>query len=130
MKGSGKVLSGIAVGTFLMLLYVHFQISSVIVSFELGKVSQIYATKQELLRRLQFNVNQLKVPRFLEEKMKKNELTLGLPNDIQVVEVPPVMDLSLPVKQEVKNVPSYTAAFSKLFGRLIQTAQAKTDPSA
>lgn len=130
MKGSGKILSGIAVATCMLLFYVHLQVSSVIVSFELNKTSQTYATKQELLRRLQFNVEQLKAPHHLEEKMKKHELTLGLPNKIQVVEVPPIPELALPMKPDVKSEPPYSSAFSRFFGRLIQTAQAKTNTPA
>jgi len=129
MKGSGKVLSVIGFITCMMLFYVHLQIASVIVSFELNRTSKTYAMKQELLRRLEFNVNQLKAPRLLEEKMKKNELTLGLPGKIQVVEVPPMPNLHLPVRQGEKHDSGYSSAFTKFFGRLIQTAQAKTDTS-
>ena len=127
MKGSGKVLSGIAIVTCMMLFYVHLQVSSVIVSFELNKTNQNYATKQELLRRLQFNVEQLKAPRFLEERMKKHDLALGLPNRIQVVEVPNVAKLEFPMEQDLSKIPSVTSGLTKFFGRLIQTAQAKTD---
>ena len=130
MKGSGKILSIIAAVTGMLLFYVHLQVSSVVVSFELSKTSKTYATKQELLRRLEYNVGQLKAPQHLEKIMKKHDLTLGLPNKIQVVEVPPVPDLPFILKQDVKSGAAYPAAFSKLFGRLIQTAQAKTDTPA
>jgi cell division protein FtsL len=130
MKGSGKVLSIIAVVTCMLLFYVHLQIASVIVSFELSKTSKTYTARQELLRRLQFNVGQLKAPRLLEEKMKKSDLSLGLPDRVQVVEVPPVPEAVLAMKQDVKSISHYSATFSKFFGRLIQTAQAKTDTPA
>lgn len=127
MKGSGKILGFITVLTCMMLLYVHLQVSAVIVSLELNKSSRNFATKQEMCRRLQYNVEQLKAPRLLEEKMKNHELTLGLPNKVQVVEVPAVPELMLPVAQHEKASAAYASAFSKFFGRLIQTAQAKTD---
>lgn len=126
MKGSGKVLSLISIVTCMMLVYVHFQVASVIVSFELNETSRNLATKQELLRRLQFNVDQLKAPRLLEEKMKKNELTLGLPNKIQVVEIPSLPEMALSMKPDATDTASYASAISKFFGRFIQTAQAKT----
>ena len=129
MKGSGKILSIIASVVCMALLYVHLQISSLVVSFEFNNTSRTYATKQELLRRLQFNVSQLKAPRFLEEKMKKNELTLGLPNKIQVVEVPPMTEMTLPVQRGAKSLSSHSSGFSEFLGKLIQTAQAKTDAS-
>ena len=127
MKGSGKILGYIVVVTCFMVLYVHLQVSSVIVSLEINKSSRHLATKQELYRRLQFNIDQLKAPRLLEEKMKTHELTLGLPNRVQTVEVPRVPELKLPIGQDAKASTAYVSTFSKFFGRLIQTAQAKTD---
>lgn len=129
MKGSGKILSVVGVVTCMMLFYVHLQVASVIVSFDLNKTSWTFATKQELLKRLQFNVDQLKAPRLLEEKMKKNEIALGLPDRIRVVEVPPMAGVRLAsMRQDAKSVTS-SSAFSKFFGHLIQIAQAKTDSS-
>ncbi|OQA57112.1 MAG: hypothetical protein BWY42_00736 [Candidatus Omnitrophica bacterium ADurb.Bin277] len=127
MKGSGKILSGIACLTVLLLFYVHLQISSVIVSFDLHRSSQALEEKQEVLRRLQFNVGQLKAPQLLEEKMKKHDLALGLPNKVQVLDVPSVPDFSRIATQDAAVDSSVGSSFSSIFGRLIQTAQAKTD---
>jgi len=130
MKGSGKILMGIASVTCLMLMYVHLQVASVIVSFNLYERSNVFTQKQELLRRLQFNVDQLKAPRLLEEKVKKYQLSLALPNKVESCEVPMIPELFGPSSREPRTISASPSAFSQFFGQLIQTAQAKTDFSS
>ncbi len=130
MKGSGKILVAIAGLTCLMLFYVHLQIAAVLVSFDIHKSSKVCAEKQEILERFKYKVEQLRAPRLLEEKMKKRELGLSLPNKILVVEVPPVPEFVVPVARESKQAPSFSSAVSSFLGRWIQTAQAKTDLSS
>lgn len=130
MKGSGKILIFIAVLTCLMLVYVHLQIVSVLISFDIHKDSCALTEKQELLRRLQFKVDQLKAPRFLEEKMKRHELGLTLPNKIQVVEVPPVPEFAISLPNALEPAHSFSSRVTNFLGRWIQTAQAKTDLSS
>jgi hypothetical protein len=130
MKGSGKILILLAALTCAMLFYVHLQVASVLVSFDLHKSSRALAEKQELLHRFQFKVDQLRAPRLLEQKMKRHELGLALPNKIQVVEVPPVPELVFPVAQEKKTPRTFSSEVSSFLGRWIQTAQAKTDLSS
>lgn len=129
MKGSGKILILIVILTCSMLFYVHLQVASVLVSFEIHKSSRALAEKQELLRRFQYKVDQLRAPRLLEEKMKRHEMGLALPNKIQVVEVPPVIELAIPVVSEQKVARTFSSEVSNFLGRWIQTAQAKTDIS-
>ena len=130
MKGSGKILVFIAGLTCLMLFYVHLQIAAVLVSFDIHKASKMCAEKQEILGRFKYKVEQLRAPRLLEEKMKKHELGLSLPNKIQVVEVPSVPEFVIPLAQEPKAAPTLSSAVSSFLGRWIQTAQAKTDLSS
>ena len=130
MKGSGKILILIAVVASAMLFYVHLQVASVLVSFDIQKSSRAVAEKQELLRRFQYKVDQLRAPRLLEEKMKRHDMGLALPNKIQVVEVPPVPELAIPVSQEQKATRTLSSEVSSFLGRWIQTAQAKTDLSS
>ena len=130
MKGSGKILVLIAIVACAMLFYVHLQVASVLVSFDINKSSRALAGKQELLRRFQFKVDQLRAPRFLEAKMKRHEMGLALPNKIQVVEVPPVTELVIPVASERKATRTFSSEVSNFLGRWIQTAQAKTDLSS
>lgn len=127
MKGSGKILVLMSTVVCAMLFYVHLQVASVLVSFDLQKQSRAIAEKQELLHRFQFKVDQLRAPRLLEEKMKRHDLGLGLPDRIQVVEVPFVPELPIPVAQERKAARTFSSEVSSFLGRWIQTAQAKTD---
>lgn len=130
MKGSGKILVAIAVVTCAMLFYVHLQVASVLVSFEIHKSSRAFAEKQELLRRFQFKIDQLRAPRLLEEKMKRHDMGLALPDKIQRVEVPPVSEVVIPVASEQKVTRTLSSRVTNFLGRWIQTAQAKTDLSS
>jgi hypothetical protein len=130
MKGSGKILVLIAGLTCLGLFYVHLQIAAVLVSFDIHKISKMCAEKQEILGRFKYKVEQLRAPRLLEEKMKKHELGLALPNRIQTVEVPSVQEFVIPLAQEPKVAPTISSAVTNFLGRWIQTAQAKTDLSS
>jgi cell division protein FtsL len=130
MKGSGKVLILIATLTCSMLLFVHLQIVSVLVSLDIHKSSRAVAEKQELLRRFQYKVDQLRAPRLLEAKIKRHDMSLGLPNKIQVVEIPSMPELAIPPSQEHKVTRTLSSEVSSFLGRWIQTAQAKTDLSS
>ncbi len=130
MKGSGKILVLIAAFTCALLFYVHLQVGSVLVSFDIHKSSRAFAEKQELLRRFQFKVDQLRAPRLLEEKMKRHDMGLALPNKIQVVEVPPVPEFVIPVAPQQKVTRTLSSEVTSFLGRWIQTAQAKTDLSS
>ena len=130
MKGSGKILVLIGILTCAMLFYVHLQIASVLVSLEIHKSSRALAEKQELVRRFQFKVDQLRAPRLLEAKMKRHDMGLALPNKVQVVEVPRIADLVMPVAPQRKTARTFSSEVSSFLGRWIQTAQAKTDLSS
>ncbi len=127
MKGSGKIIILITLLTGAMLFFVHLQVASILVSFDLQKSAHALAGKQELLRRFQFKIDQLRAPRLLEEKMRRHDLGLALPNKIQVVEVPPVLDLVIPVASEQKVTRTFSSEVTSFLGRWVQTAQAKTD---
>ena len=130
MKGSGKILILIALLACPLLFYVHLQVASVLVSFDIHRSSRHVAEKQELLRRFQYKVDQLRAPRLLEEKMKRHDMGLALPDKVQVVEVPPVPEVLMPISQNQKVVRTFSSEVSSFLGRWIQTAQAKTDLSS
>jgi len=130
MKGSGKILILIAMVACAMLFYVHLQIASVLVSLDIHKSSRRFAEKQELLHRFQYKVDQLRAPRLLEEKMKRHDMGLALPNKIQVVEVPPVPEIVMTVAPKPKVARTFSSEVSSFLGRWIQTALAKTDFSS
>jgi hypothetical protein len=130
MKGSGKILVLIAVLTCALLFYVHLQVGSVLVSFDIHKSSRALAEKQEMLRKFQFKVDQLRAPRLLEAKMKRHDMGLAIPNKIQVVEVPSVSELVIPAASGPKVASTLSSKVTSFLGRWIQTAQAKTDLSS
>ena len=130
MKGSGKILILISILACAMIFYVHLQVASVLVSFEIHNSSRRVAEKQELLRRFQYKVDQLRAPRLLEEKMKRHDMGLALPNKVQVVEVPSVPEIVVPIQQNQKVVRTLSSEVSTFLGRWIQTAQAKSDLSS
>jgi hypothetical protein len=130
MKGSGKILILIALLACSMLFYVHLQVASVLVSLDLHKSSRQVAEKQELLRRFQYKVDQLRAPRLLEEKMKRHDMGLALPNKVQVVEVPTAAEIIIPMPQNQKVARTFSSEVSSFLGRWIQTAQAKTELSS
>ncbi len=130
MKGSGKILILIAVFACAMLFYVHLQVASVLISFDIHKSSRAAAGKQELLHRFQYKIDQLRAPRLLEEKMKRHDMGLALPGKIQVVEVPGMPNLAILPAQRQKAPRTFSAEVSNFLGRWIQTAQAKTDLSS
>ena len=113
-----------------MLFYVHLQVASVLVSLDLHRSSRQVAEKQELLRRFQYKVDQLRAPRLLEEKMMRHDMGLALPNKVQVVEVPAAADIVIPMAPAQKVVRTFSSEVSSFLGRWIQTAQAKTDLSS
>jgi len=130
MRGSGKILILITMLTCAILFYVHLQVASVLVSFDIHKSSRAVAEKQEILHRFQYKVDQLRAPRLLEEKMKRHDMGLALPNKVQVFEVPPVSEWVVPVAQGQKPARTLSSEVSNFLGRWIQTAQAKTDLSS
>ncbi|MFH0984402.1 MAG: hypothetical protein V1882_02575 [Candidatus Omnitrophota bacterium] len=130
MKGSGKILILIAVFTLSMLFYVHLQIASVLVSIDIHRSSRALAAKEELLRKFQFKVDQLRAPRLLEAKMKRHDMELAIPNKVQIVEVPPVSGIMLSAAPTQKVSRTLSSEVSSFLGRWIQTAQAKTDLSS
>ena len=109
MKGSGKILILIALLACPLLFYVHLQVASVLVSFDIHRSSRHVAEKQELLRRFQYKVDQLRAPRLLEEKMKRHDMGLALPDKVQVVEVPPVPEVLMPISQNQKVVRTFSS---------------------
>lgn len=127
MKGAGKIVLGISMIVALLLVYVHEQFLVFQVSYSLAKKSSRLAEKGETYRRIKYEVDQMKAPRLLEEKMSKLSLDLTLPKEVRVLKIPaphtlPSMRLSdVPIQQPV------SGRLMNLLGRWIDVAQAKTD---
>jgi len=126
MKGSGKIILGVAVLTACLLVYVHEQITLFQISYTLNAKSQTLVDKRETFQRLKLEVNQLRAPDRLEAKIEELALNLALPQEIQIVRTPSMMPLASAAVQNV-SVDPYTNRFFNLLGRWIDVAQAKTD---
>ena len=128
MKGVGKILIGITLATTLFLFYVHEQISLFSISYRMQRNSALLTEKSEEYRHLKFEVDQLKAPRLLEEKMREMKLDLTLPKQVLVVRIPsvPVTEASTPVMKNVSFQP-LSEGLLDFLGRWVKVAQAKTD---
>ena len=126
MRDTGKVLVTISFLSMLLLLYVHEQIALFRVSYEINASSETLARKAEDYRHLKFDVEQLKAPRLLEEKMKQMELDLTLPKEVRVVRVPSVPMVETPMVKNISLQPLSDGLLDFL-GRWVKVAQAKTD---
>ncbi len=124
MKGMGKIIMGIMTISILFVLYVHEQVALLHVSYMLDtRVDKVTRLSEEY-RQLRFEVEQLKAPRLLEEKMKKMSLDLSLPQEIRVMRVPaPEVEETL---RQVSTRP-VSGGVLDFVGRWIDVAQAKTE---
>ncbi len=129
MKGTGKTLISITLGSFLLLLFVHGQISLFQVSYMIDVKSEALAERSEAYRHLKFEVDQLKAPRILEARMKDLKMDLTLPKEVRVVRVPVVKP------QQIQHAPvtefelqPFSQGLLNFFGRWVKVAQAKTQP--
>ncbi len=126
MKGTGKFLSGITLLSVLALFYIHAQFLLFQVSYRLSSKSQKLAQESESYRFLKFEVDQLKAPRLLEERMKQLELDLTLPKEVRIVRVPMLPAISDVAVKGVSLQPLSDGILDFL-GRWVRVAQAKTD---
>lgn len=126
MKGIGKTILFILGFSLFFVLYVRGQIALLHVSYQIDAKSDKVTELSEEYRRLRFEVEQLKAPRLLEEKMKQMRLDLTLPQEIRVVKVP-LRDLVTPSFQNMAVQPTIATRLANFFGQFVEVAQAKTD---
>ena len=125
MKGIGKVILCITAGAFFFLIYVHEQISLLHVSYLIEARNEKLTHLSEESRQLRFEVEQLKAPRLLEEKMKQMSLELTLPREIRVIRIP-ATGIAPDSLQKISTRPM-AGRLADFFGRFVDIAQAKTD---
>ena len=125
MKGAGKTILGVSIAVVFLLLYVHEQIALLHVSYTLEDKSEKILRLSEEYRNIKFELDQLKAPRLLEEKIKEMRLNLILPNEVRVLKTsaPPLKESSL---KSVSASPM-SDRFLHFLGRWVDIAQAKTD---
>lgn len=127
MKGTGKIILSILGLSLFFVLYVRGQVALLHVSYQIDSRAEKVTELSEEFRRLRFEVEQLKAPRLLEEKMKQMKMELTFPQEIRVVKVP-VAAIPAPPLQHVTASPSTVASrFANLLGQFVGVAQAKTD---
>ena len=126
MKGIGKTILLIMAGSTFFLLYVHEQVALLNVSYQIDARSEKLGRLSEEYRELRFEVEQLKAPRLLDEKMKRMSLDLTLPNEIRVIRLPAASSAPEAALEQISTRP-LTGRLADFLGRFIDVAQAKTD---
>lgn len=127
MQSVGKTILGIGVLTLLLLLYVHEQIALVRVSYLIDAKSVQFNRLSEEYRQIKFEVDQLKAPRLLEEKMKNLSMQLTLPQEIHVIKTPaPKLAAA---ERQMSPVASLSGNVFSFLGHWVDVAQAKTNES-
>ena len=126
MRGIGKIILLITAGSFFFLVYVREQVALLDVSYQIDDRTEKLGQLSEEYRRLRFEVDQLKAPRLLEEKMQQHSMNLNLPQEIRVIRMPAEKELAQPPHYLAMNA-SFSTRFVNFVGRWIDVAQAKTD---
>lgn len=126
MKGVGKIILWITAGSFIFLLYVHGQVALLHVSYQIDARNERLGRLAEEYRQLRFEVEQLKAPRLLDEKMKQMSLGLTLPQEIRVIRLPAASLAPDAALQQITTRPM-AGRLADFLGRFIDVAQAKTD---
>ncbi len=127
MKGLGKIIIVIGFISGLFLLYVQGQISMLRVSYKIDLDSKKLSRRSEEYRHLKFEVDQLKSPRRLEEKIKELNLELTLPKEVRVVRVPYQTSEEPSLGAETVQLKPFSDGVLEFLGRWVKVAQAKTD---
>lgn len=122
----GKTIFGVGLLTLALLLYVHEQVSLVRVSYQIDAKQIKLNRMNEEYRQLKFEVDQLKAPRLLEEKMKNLSMDLMLPQEIHVVRTPAPR---LPLQGKEVSINSFSGNMFHFLGHWVEVAQAKTENS-
>lgn len=128
MRGSGKFVLGVGFVSLFFLFYVHLNVSLLTLSYGINEKSKELDRSAEYYRHLRFEVDQLKAPHRLAERMTTLELKFDLPKEVHVIQVP------APEPMLIHQAPDDTAGFqpfskglSDFLGRWIKVAQAKTE---
>ncbi|MFZ5801960.1 MAG: hypothetical protein ACOY3K_02460 [Candidatus Omnitrophota bacterium] len=126
MKGTGKFVLSIWAAAGLCILYVHMNISLFSASYAIHASSRDLTRKGEGYRYLKYEIEQLRAPTRLTQKMQEHQMVLDLPTQVEMIPVP-----AAPVVPETPSTPEefrpLSQGLSDFFGRWVKVAQAKTD---
>jgi cell division protein FtsL len=119
-----KVMGMTTIFTMMMVLYVYGHVQIFHVSYEINAQEKALETKSKSFRELRFEVDQLKAPALLEQKLKELELDLDLPKNVEMIEIPkiPTMNSIPAIPIEPTSSPVFT-----FLGQWVKVAQAKMD---
>ena len=87
MELSRRTFVCFVVGTLLLLLYVHEQVSILQASYSIEKKEREVARLSENYKEVKFRVARLRSPAVLNQRMKELSLNLTIPTDQEVVRV-------------------------------------------
>ncbi len=128
MKGCGKIIAGMAVTAFLLVYYVQGQIDLVRVSYVLDQKTRLKNEKEEHYRQLKYEMEQMKSPRLLENKLGQLKFNLALPEEIRVIRIasPTAWRVDASAMEAVPVSP-FAEKLTNFLERWVKVAQAKTD---
>ena len=121
MEPSKRTFKLLAVGTALVLLYVHGQVAILRVSYSIQKKEKEVAYLSENYKVMRFQLERLQSPSFLDRQLKQRSLNLAVPRQREVLKIltPRTNPSSSGLEMHVKSQPFSWAG-------LIKEAQAKT----
>lgn len=126
MKGGIKIIRWIMLISLPLLFQVHQQFLLFSTSYQINQKQHSVGQKTETMRRLKFEVDQLKAPRLLEDQLKRLNLELSLPKEINVVKLPTEVE-RYPLTVKAMPREDWTLQFMNWVGRWVDVAQAKVE---
>ena len=103
------------------------QISIFQISYDLNKKTEVLKEKQEIFNGVKLEIDRLKAPRLLESKLQKMDLDLILPQNVQIVKVPAIPQMTQPLQSSLSKSTGGFASSFDFFGKWVNVAQAKMD---
>lgn len=122
-----KVIALLMVFTSGMVVYVHGQIAIFQISYDLNQKEAVLQQKEEAYREIKFEVEQLKAPRLLEEKLQSMDLDLALPDHVQIIKVPMPVQVAQPVDTMLTKSSTNLSFPFDFLGKWVKVAQAKVE---
>ncbi len=127
MKGSGKIILAIGLLASLLVLYVHAQIQLFRISYVLDRSAKKEVELSEKYRFLKYQLDQMKAPRLLEEKLGELQFDLTLPAEIRVIRLEQPVFSAIQLSPGIFSPKPFSQKFTDFFERWVKVAQAKTD---
>lgn len=123
-----KVLGFTVLLTACMVLYVHGQIAIFKISYEIHEKSRSLEERSEAFRQVKYEVEKLKAPQRLEQKIQQLNLDLSWPREVQVVRIPSIpVSNPLPLGREGSPTRQISPGPFDFMSQWIKVAQAKMD---